>query len=109
MKKLTTKGEAAYLVLGEPVTDANRVKCKAIINSTPFDVVYTPEKGKSHPIAIGKVVAERDPFSYLPYPETPPPQYAIPPDSIEQSSSSVPDENQGSALSDVNSSKLSKY
>ncbi|KAI9320894.1 hypothetical protein BX666DRAFT_1912297 [Dichotomocladium elegans] len=59
-----TKGQAACLVLGDAVTEANRAKCKTIVERTPFEVVYTLERGNTRPIAIGKAVAQRDPFSY---------------------------------------------
>lgn len=82
MTKFITKGQAACLVLGEPVTDDNRVKCKKIVEGTPFEVVYTLERGITRPIAIGKAVAQRDPFSYIEYPNTPPRQDTKP-DEIE--------------------------
>lgn len=42
---MTTKGEAVCLALGETVTEANYVKYKFDISDTPFDVVYTSERG----------------------------------------------------------------
>ncbi|KAL0091257.1 hypothetical protein F4703DRAFT_1732381, partial [Phycomyces blakesleeanus] len=44
------------------------------------------------PIAIGKVVAERDPFTYLDYPDTPPPCHVDSSSFIETNDSSVPNE-----------------
>lgn len=109
MTTLITKGQAECLVLGESVTEANRVKCKAIVNGTPFDIVYTSERGNTRPIAIGKVVAERDPFTYLDYPDTPPPCHVDSSSFIETNDSSVPNESSSCALDNVESSKLPKY
>ncbi|KAG1320292.1 hypothetical protein G6F62_011401 [Rhizopus arrhizus] len=107
MTTLITKGQAACLVLGESVTEANRVKCKAIVNGTPFDIVYTSERGNTRPIAIGKVVAERDPFTYLDYPDTPPPCHVDSSSFIETNDPSVPNESSSCALDNVESSSSS--
>jgi hypothetical protein len=109
MTTLITKGQAACLVLGESVTKANRVKCKAIVNETPFDIVYTSERGNTRPIAIDKVVAEHDPFTYLDYPNTPPPCHVDSSSFIETNDSSVPNESSSCVLDNVESSKLPKY
>ncbi|KAI8370174.1 hypothetical protein EDC96DRAFT_503294 [Choanephora cucurbitarum] len=60
MEPFITKGQASYMVLGEAVTKSNRLKCKAIIEETPFEVVYTIAEGKMRPVAVGKQVVERD-------------------------------------------------
>ncbi|CEP12783.1 hypothetical protein [Parasitella parasitica] len=62
------------MVLGEKVTNANRVKCKAIVDSyhPPLEVIYTSGEGNRRPFTIGKQVAARDPFTYHCYVDTPP-------------------------------------
>ncbi|KAI8988607.1 hypothetical protein BDF20DRAFT_999000 [Mycotypha africana] len=62
------------MVLGEEVTDVNRVKCKAIVDSyhPPLEVIYTSGEGNRRPFTIGKQVAARDPFTYHCYVDTPP-------------------------------------
>lgn len=69
-----TKGQACCMVLGEEVTNANRVKCKAIVGSyhPPLEVIYTSGEGNRRPFTIGKQVAARDPFTYHYYADTPP-------------------------------------
>ncbi|KAI8393840.1 uncharacterized protein BYT42DRAFT_609604 [Radiomyces spectabilis] len=56
------------------VTDANRVKCKAIVDSyrPPLEVIYTSSEGNRRPFTIGKQVVARDPFTYHRYADTPP-------------------------------------
>ncbi|KAG1439919.1 hypothetical protein G6F46_013884 [Rhizopus delemar] len=72
MEPFITKVQASCMVLGEAVTESNRLKCKAIIEETPFQVVYTIAEGKMRPVAVGKQVVERNPFTYQKYPVTPP-------------------------------------
>ncbi|KAI9319212.1 hypothetical protein BX666DRAFT_1924069 [Dichotomocladium elegans] len=62
------------MVLGEEVTNANRVKCKAIVDSyhPPLEVIYTSSEGNKRPFIIGKQVAARDPFTYHCYVDIPP-------------------------------------
>lgn len=72
MPILITKGQAACILLGEIVTNENRVKCKAIMKETPFEIVHTSESGNRRPIAIAKNIFQRNPFDYLEYPDTPP-------------------------------------
>ncbi|KAG0908310.1 hypothetical protein G6F33_009816 [Rhizopus arrhizus] len=62
------------MVLGEEVTNANRVKCKATVDSyhPPLEVIYTSGEGNRRPFTIGKQVAARDPFTYHCYVDTPP-------------------------------------
>ncbi|KAI9320895.1 hypothetical protein BX666DRAFT_1912300 [Dichotomocladium elegans] len=103
-----TKGQAACLVLGDAVTEANRAKCKTIVERTPFEVVYTLERGNTRPIAIGKAVAQRDPFSYLGYPDTPPPQNDFS-DDIETKNVNQSAESDDCAVSTIESSKLSVF
>jgi hypothetical protein len=69
-----TRGQACCMVLGEEVTNANRVKCKAIVDSyhPPLEVIYTSGEGNRRPFTIGKQVAARDPFTYHCYVDTPP-------------------------------------
>ncbi|KAL0143495.1 hypothetical protein V8B55DRAFT_1572222 [Mucor lusitanicus] len=72
MEPFITREQASCMVLGEAVTESNRLKCKAIIEETPFQVVYTITEGKMRPVAVGKQVVPRDLFTYQEYPEAPP-------------------------------------
>ncbi|KAG0166085.1 hypothetical protein DFQ28_000675 [Apophysomyces sp. BC1034] len=72
METVITKGQAACILLGDIISDDNRRKCKALMEETPLDIVYSPESGNKRPMAIGKVVVQRHPFDYLKYPDTPP-------------------------------------
>ncbi|GAA5800594.1 hypothetical protein HPULCUR_006030 [Helicostylum pulchrum] len=60
------------LLLGEEVTEADRIKCKSIVKDTPFDVVYTTEDRKIQPRAMENKVIALDPFKYPHYPDSPP-------------------------------------
>ncbi|KAI8379551.1 uncharacterized protein BYT42DRAFT_330709 [Radiomyces spectabilis] len=44
---------------------------KVIVAETPFEVVYTAAEGRTRPVAVGKQIVERDPFTYQRYPDTP--------------------------------------
>lgn len=90
------------------MTEANRVKCKTIVEETPFEVVYTLERGNTRPIAIGKAAAQRDPFTCFGYPDTPPPQDEFP-DDIETKNVIRPAESNDYALTTIESSKLSVF
>lgn len=67
-----TKGQDCCLLLGEEVTEADRIKCKSIVKDTPFDVVYTTEDRKIQPRAMENKVIALDPFKYPHYPDSPP-------------------------------------
>jgi hypothetical protein len=72
MELFITKGQASCMVLGEAITESNKLKSKAIIEETPFQVVYTVAEGKMRPVTVEKQVIERDPFTYQRYPDTSP-------------------------------------
>lgn len=67
-----TRGQAACLVLGSDMTVENRARCKKIFDDGPLDVVHVVDDHNRRPVAVGKKLIDRDPLTYLTYPDTPP-------------------------------------
>ncbi|ORZ18854.1 hypothetical protein BCR42DRAFT_411719 [Absidia repens] len=71
-KSIITRDEALCLVLDMVPTDTNKRKATKIMEESPFDVVYLSELGPLRPIAMGKAIIDKNPYTYKRYPQTPP-------------------------------------
>ncbi|KAI7904131.1 uncharacterized protein BX663DRAFT_504073 [Cokeromyces recurvatus] len=67
-----TYGQACCLTLGLPPSNENRKKAKAYFETSLLDVCYISSLGARHPIAIGKDVMDRDPFTFQSFIDTRP-------------------------------------
>lgn len=67
-----TYGQACYLVLGFSPNKENREKAKLCFDTRLLDVCYMDSFGSMRPIAIGRDLLSRDPFTYRCYTTTRP-------------------------------------
>ncbi|ORX63015.1 hypothetical protein DM01DRAFT_1379579 [Hesseltinella vesiculosa] len=80
---MLTYGQACCLVLSLPPTDENRKKANDYFDGSLLEVCFVGSLGPMRPIAIGKDVMARDPFTFQSYTTTRP---STPSDAVECSS-----------------------